>query len=97
MINKYFDFVMTLYQSPHPFPPPHAQLCCTKYGRDYLRDKQCYLILRELHKWETDPEAKKVNEDVVHILISDEHPGLENFEEIELPAKPANQLQIKNE
>ncbi len=26
------------------------QLCATKYGREYLRNKNTYFILRELHK-----------------------------------------------
>ena len=30
----------------------YIQLCATKEGRLYLRDKNAYLILRELDRWE---------------------------------------------
>lgn len=61
------------------------QLCCTKHGRDFLREKQTYVILRELHKWEEDAEAKQTCENLVHILILDEpDSGPENWDEIEL-------------
>lgn len=64
--------------------PVSLQLCCTKYGREFLRANNTYLVLRELHKWEADPEAKKACEDVVHILISDEpESGADNIEELE--------------
>ena len=49
------------------------QLCCTRFGREYLREKQTYLILRELHKWEEDSNAKEACEKVVQILIGDEN------------------------
>lgn len=62
------------------------QLCSTKHGREYLREKQTYLIVRELHKWEKDPEVATACENLVHILIADEpEPGMENLEEVELP------------
>lgn len=57
------------------------QLCCTKHGRLYLREKKVYLILRELHKWEEDGGAKEACEKVVQLLIGDE-PEQDNLEEI---------------
>ena len=57
------------------------QLCCTRFGRDFLREKQAYLILRELHKWEEDMEVKETCETLVHILIADEA-GIDNWNEI---------------
>ena len=61
------------------------QLCCTKFGRKFLREKQTYLILRELHKWEEEVEVKNVCENLVHILIADEpESGMENLHEVEL-------------
>ena len=47
-----------------------SQLCCTKYGHDFLQEKQVYLILRELHRWEEDTEVKEACEDVVQFLIA---------------------------
>lgn len=61
------------------------QLCATKFGREYLREKQTYLIMRELHKWESDPNVKETCEQLVSILISDEpESGMENLHEVEL-------------
>ncbi len=45
------------------------QLCATKKGREYLRDVNAYIILRELHKWEKDASALLACENVVDILI----------------------------
>lgn len=45
------------------------QLCATKIGREYLRDNNAYIILRELHKWEKDPSVLLACENVVDILI----------------------------
>ena len=45
------------------------QLCATKYGREYLRSKNTYVILRELHKWETDENVMAVLEHLVNIII----------------------------
>ena len=62
------------------------QLCSTKFGRVYLRSKQVYLILRELHKWEKEPEVLQTIENLVGILISDEpEPGMENLHDVEMP------------
>ena len=50
-----------------------------------FRDKQVYLILRELHKWEQDESVKSVIENLVHILIADEPgPNVDNLEELQL-------------
>ena len=62
------------------------QLCSTKFGRLYLRSKQVYLIMRELHKWEKDAAVKETCETLVSILISDEpEPGMDNLHEVEPP------------
>ena len=62
------------------------QLCSTKYGRLYLKSKQVYLIMRELHKSEEDSDVRQTCEALVSILISDEpEPGMENLHEVELP------------
>ena len=62
------------------------QLCSTKFGRQYLREKQTYLIMRELHKWEKDPLALAACENLIGILIAEEpEPGMENLHDVQLP------------
>lgn len=45
------------------------QLCATKVAREILREKNIYIILRELHKWEKDKNCLLACENVVDILI----------------------------
>lgn len=45
------------------------QLCATKSGREFIRSKNAYVILREYHKWEKDREVLLVCENIVDILI----------------------------
>lgn len=45
------------------------QLCATKVAREILREKNTYIILRELHKWEKDKNCLLACENVVDILI----------------------------
>ncbi|XP_011687240.1 PREDICTED: protein HGH1 homolog [Wasmannia auropunctata] len=64
------------------------QLCATKVGREILRNKNTYLILRELHKWEKDKRCLLACEKVVDILIkTEEEIGHDNLKEIEVPSK----------
>ena len=68
------------------FLSPHLQLCSTKFGRGYLKSKQVYLIMRELHKWEKEAEVVQACEALVSILISDEpEPGMEDLHDVKLP------------
>lgn len=67
-----------------------SQLCATRQGRIYLRDKCAYEILRELHKFEDSPEGNarclKACEDVVDILIKTEDEiGHDNLKQVEIP------------
>ena len=48
------------------------QLCATRSCREYIRSKNAYLILRELHKSEPDQAMKDTIEDVVQLLIKKE-------------------------
>lgn len=65
-----------------------AQLCATRNGRNYLREKGTYEILRELHKFEVSDEGDlrslRACENVVDILIRTEdeigHDNLKNVE-----------------
>lgn len=67
-----------------------AQLCATRNGRNYLRDKGAYEILRELHKFENssegDPRSLRACEDVVDILIRTEEEIVhDNLKHLEIP------------
>uniref|UniRef100_A0A336LMG7 Protein HGH1 homolog n=1 Tax=Culicoides sonorensis TaxID=179676 RepID=A0A336LMG7_CULSO len=67
-----------------------AQLCATRKGREILRDRGTYLILRELHKFECtdqgDPQSLLACENVVDILIrTEDEIGHDNLKEIEIP------------
>lgn len=46
-----------------------TQLCTLQKNREYVRNKNTYVILRELHKWETDPKVLLTCEHLVNILI----------------------------
>ncbi|EZA56027.1 hypothetical protein DMN91_003275 [Ooceraea biroi] len=64
------------------------QLCATKAAREILREKNTYLILRELHKWEKDKSCLLACENVVDILIkTEEEIGLDNLKEVEVPSE----------
>lgn len=45
------------------------QLSSTRFGREYLRSKNTYVILRELHKWEQDEKVIAPLEHLVNIII----------------------------
>lgn len=67
-----------------------AQLCATRNGRNYLRGKGTYEILRELHKFENslngDPRALRACEDVVDILIrTEDEIAHDNLKHLEIP------------
>lgn len=46
-----------------------TQLCSKRINREYIRNKNTYVILRELHKWEQDKKALVACENLVDILI----------------------------
>ncbi|KAL0102849.1 hypothetical protein PUN28_018266 [Cardiocondyla obscurior] len=64
------------------------QLCATKAARKILREKNAYVILRELHKWEKDKNCLLACENVVDILIrTEEEIGLDNLKKVEVPSE----------
>ena len=64
------------------------QLCTTPKCRQYIKEKNLYVILREYHKWEKDPACDVAVENLVHVLIGDEpEAGMENLKEVKLPEK----------
>lgn len=46
-----------------------TQLVANRPNREYIRNKNTYVILRELHKWEKDKKALAACENLVDILI----------------------------
>jgi len=57
-----------------------------KSCRQIVKNKNAYVILRELHKWETDEANIVAIENLVSLLISDDpEPGMENLHEVNIP------------
>lgn len=77
-----------------------TQLCSSRPGREELRRQNIYLILRELHKWETDPSCLSILEDLVNILIRTEDDiGADDLSALEVPEdlqKKFIDLDVKN-
>ncbi|XP_035745735.1 protein HGH1 homolog, partial [Egretta garzetta] len=68
-------------------------LTATKAGRHVVREKGTYLILRELHRWEREPEVLAACEKLIQVLIGDEPgPGMENLLEVSVPEEVEEQL-----
>uniref|UniRef100_A0A8D8XWV9 Protein HGH1 homolog n=1 Tax=Cacopsylla melanoneura TaxID=428564 RepID=A0A8D8XWV9_9HEMI len=62
------------------------QLCSVKQNRMFIRDKNTYLILRELHKTENDKEVLLACENVVDILIrTEDEIGVDELKTVEVP------------
>ncbi|XP_074494531.1 protein HGH1 homolog [Sebastes fasciatus] len=61
-------------------------LTATRAGRDILKDKNAYPIIRELHRWEKDVHVAAACEKLVQVLIGDEpEQGMDNLMEVEIP------------
>ncbi|XP_008318914.1 protein HGH1 homolog [Cynoglossus semilaevis] len=61
-------------------------LTATKVGRQIMKDKNVYFIMREFHKWEEDLEVISTCEKFIQVLIGDEPAeGMENLMEVEIP------------
>ena len=70
------------------------QLCATKSGREIIRSKSSYFILKELHKIEKDKHVKLACENLVDILIKkEEEINVENYKEVEVPDDVVPQLE----
>ena len=62
------------------------QLCATKKAREIIRDQNAYLILRELHKIESDESVQLACENVVDILIKKEDEiNFDNYKSVDVP------------
>ncbi|XP_040015714.1 protein HGH1 homolog [Xiphias gladius] len=61
-------------------------LTATKAGRQALKEKNVYPIMREFHCWEKDVHVTAACEKLVQVLIGDEpEQGMENLMEVEIP------------
>ncbi|XP_027488436.1 protein HGH1 homolog isoform X2 [Corapipo altera] len=77
-----------------PTPALSPQLTATGPGRRLLRARGTYVVLRELHGWERDPEVLRACHRVIQVLIGDEpEAGLENLLEVTVPEEVEQQLQ----
>lgn len=69
-------------------------LTATASGRQQVRDQGAYLILRELHTWEPEPDVRLACEKLIQVLIGDEpEHGMENLLEVQVPEDVEQQLQ----
>lgn len=63
-----------------------TKLCSTRTGRLYLKDKNVYVIVRELHKWEKEEGNIPSILNLVDLLIGDEpQRGMEDLHTVEVP------------
>ncbi|XP_048214963.1 protein HGH1 homolog [Perognathus longimembris pacificus] len=69
-------------------------LTATAPGRKQVRDQGAYLILRELHSWEPEPDVQVACEKLIQVLIGDEpERGMENLLEVQVPEDVEQRLQ----
>ncbi|XP_036597417.1 protein HGH1 homolog [Trichosurus vulpecula] len=69
-------------------------LTATAPGRKLVKDQGAYLVLRELHNWERDPNVRLACEKLIQVLIGDEpEAGMENLLEVSVPPDVEQRLQ----
>ena len=71
------------------------QLCATKAGREIIRLKNAYPILKELHKVEEYANVKLACENVVDLLIKKEGSGeitVDSFHDVDVPQEMVPEL-----
>ncbi|XP_050001318.1 protein HGH1 homolog [Alexandromys fortis] len=69
-------------------------LTATAPGRQQIRDQGAYLVLRELHNWEPEPDVRIACEKLIQVLIGDEpEVGMDNLLEVQVPEDVERQLQ----
>lgn len=75
-----------------------TQLCDKRCNREFIRDKNTYIILRELHKWEQDKKAMVACENLVDILIrTEDEIGYDKLKELEISDDIQEKLNKFNE
>lgn len=61
-------------------------LVSRKKNREFVKEKNAYVIIRELHSWEKDEKTLSIVEKLVHFLISDEpESGMEDLDKVMIP------------
>uniref|UniRef100_A0A915KBY0 Protein HGH1 C-terminal domain-containing protein n=1 Tax=Romanomermis culicivorax TaxID=13658 RepID=A0A915KBY0_ROMCU len=71
-------------------------LCSTKKGREFLRDRGTYYVLREYHKWEKDDEADDLLFNVINVLIRTENEiGYDNLHELDTSVLTPEEIAMK--
>ncbi|NWI02169.1 HGH1 protein, partial [Tichodroma muraria] len=69
------------------------QLMATKPGRLQVRSRGSYLVLRQLHAWEKNPEVLGACQKLIQVVIGDEpEAGLENLLEVTIPEEVEQRL-----
>ena len=71
------------------------QLCATRKGRDFLEAKNCYVIIRELHKVEKNEECEAVIYNIVELLMGDQFK--DNLKDMEIPDDVMEKLKLGDE
>ena len=72
-----------------------VQLCATGHGRKVLREKQTYVIIRELHQWETVTEVAEACQQLIGMLIAEEPaPGMENLHNVAIPDHLVKEFEV---
>ncbi|XP_072781240.1 protein HGH1 homolog isoform X2 [Taeniopygia guttata] len=68
-------------------------LAATKAGRQQLRRRGSYLVLRELHGWERHPEVLGACQKLIQVLIGDEpEAAMQNLLEVTIPPELQRRL-----
>ncbi|XP_030046119.1 protein HGH1 homolog [Microcaecilia unicolor] len=68
-------------------------LTATKVGRQVVKEKGAYLILREFYSWEKEPDVRIACEKLIQVLIGDEpEAGMENLMEVTIPTAVEERL-----
>nr|XP_032823827.1 protein HGH1 homolog isoform X2 [Petromyzon marinus] len=73
-------------------------LAATSKGRQVLKEKNSYVILRELHKWEKDLQARTACENLLQVLIGDEPAAsMQNLLKVQIPPHVEQHLLLQDE
>jgi len=75
-----------------------TQLCATRQGRELMREKNIYVILRQFHKQEEDEAVRLAAENLVDILIKREDEiKIDNYKEVDVPKDMVPELEKMDE
>lgn len=62
------------------------QFCATSWGREKIRQSNIYYLLREYHRWETDPNAIKALLNLIDVIIKkEEEINVDNLKDLLVP------------